>query len=599
MAHTLIQPKSVVDGKPCNLEALFSSNYLIPNYQRDYVWKTKTIEQLVSDLIEHYEKITSNNQFKDDVYGYFLGAMVVITKDDEKSEVVDGQQRLTTLSLISSVLHDLVKKNIPSNNTRKQGLLTKLANLTTSYDGRGYPEAKIGFQNNEFSVYFSEVVAKLLNVREKKAFYALPDSKTKLKNKNTPFSIIGYGIGSIYKKLHTFIRSTQSRAARIDRLLTFTQLFLECIIILKIEAKGYDSAYHIFESLNNRGIPLSQADLIKNELLKKANSSDKDDLIDDWNYAKSITEGVDLKLTDFIHYSWLSRNGHVKAKDMLAKVEQNISSGVQVREYAKNLKEDAEIFKLLFIDHSSGWPKDFKDNLNDISKVFGIKLCFPLAFSIYRKYKNDISQLSRHFYLLTNFIFRFMKVGGGSVESLAEIMARCSTIVNGGADLSTLSAELRAHSSDDKFEEDFKDFSVNNAKLCYYTVFYLEKDKLNGTEPCVHGESQHLEHIMPKKPTLTGWPQPYQFKNEFPDDYSDWIWKIGNLMPLPATVNKTIQNKSFNEKMDSGAGYLSTSLITPHELVAYLEAGEWTNQSIANRQADLARLARKVWTLSV
>ena len=183
MAHTLIQPKSVVDGKPCNLEALFSSNYLIPNYQRDYVWKTKTIEQLVSDLIEHYEKITSNNQFKDDVYGYFLGAMVVITKDDEKSEVVDGQQRLTTLSLISSVLHDLVKKNIPSNNTRKQGLLTKLANLTTSYDGRGYPEAKIGFQNNEFSVYFSEVVAKLLNIREKKAFYALPDSKTKLKNK--------------------------------------------------------------------------------------------------------------------------------------------------------------------------------------------------------------------------------------------------------------------------------------------------------------------------------------------------------------------------------------------------------------------------------
>jgi len=598
MATLLIQPKSVVDGKPCNLQALFSSDYLIPNYQRDYVWKTKTIEQLVSDLIEHFEKNTTDNQFKDDIYGYFLGAMVVITKDDEKSEVVDGQQRLTTLSLISSILHDLVSRNIPNGNTRKQGLLTKLANLTTTYDGRGYPEAKISFQNNEFSAYFSEVVAKLQARKDKKAFYSLPPSKVKLKNKNTPFSIIGYGIGAIYKKLYEFIGSAPTRDARIDRLLTFTQLFLECIIILKIEAKGYDSAYHIFESLNNRGIPLSQADLIKNELLKKANASERDDLIDDWSYAKSITEGVDLKLTDFIHYSWLSRNGHVKAKDMLAKVEENISSGAQVREYSKSLKEDAEIFKLLFIDHSSGWPKDLKDNLNDISKVFGIKLCFPLAFSIYRKHKNDINLLTRHFQILTNFIFRFMKVGDGSVDALAEIMAKCSTFINGGADLSTLSVELRAHSSDEKFEEDFQDFSVSNAKLGYYTVFYLEKDKLNGTEPCVHGESQHLEHIMPKKPTEAGWPKPYSFKNEFPDDYGDWIWKIGNLMPLPATVNKTIQNKPFNEKMDMSAGYLSTSLVTPRELEAYLENGEWTNKSIADRQAHLAKLAKKVWSLT-
>jgi hypothetical protein len=495
-------------------------------------------------------------------------------------------------------LHDLVNKHIPDNNTRKKGLLTKLANLTTTYDGRGYPEAKISFQNNEFSVYFSEVVAKLLERKAKKVFYSSSSSKAKLKNKNTPFSIIGYGIGAIYKKLHAFIRDTPSKEARNDKLLTFTQLFLECIIILKIEAKGYDSAYHIFESLNNRGIPLSQADLIKNELLKKSNPSDRDDLIDDWNYAKSIIEGVDLKLTDFIHYSWLSRNGHAKAKEMLAKVESNITSGIQVRDYSKGLKEDAEIFKLLFIDHSSGWPKDLKDNLNDISKVFGIKLCFPLAFSIYRRHKDNLNLLERHFQVLTNFIFRFMKVGDGSVDALAEIMARCSSIVNGGADLSTLSSELRTHSSDDKFEEYFRDFSVNNAKLGYYTVFYLEKDKLNGTEPCVHGDSQHLEHIMPKKPTEAGWPEAYRFKSDSPDDYGDWIWKIGNLMPLPATVNKTIQNKPFNEKMHMSAGYLSTSLITPRELTAYLENGEWTNKSIADRQADLAKLAVKVWSLA-
>lgn len=599
MATLLIQPKSVVDGKPCNLQALFSSSYLIPNYQRDYVWKTKTIGQLVSDLIEHYEKITTDDQFKDGIYGYFLGAMVVITKDDELSEVVDGQQRLTTLSLVASILHDLVNKKIPDDNRRKVGLLANLSKLTTAYDGRGDAEAKINFQNEDFNDYFAEVVAKLLSRTEKKKFYSLPSSKSRLRNKNSPFSIIALGIGAIYKKILLFISQAPSREARVERILTFTQLFLECVIILKIEAKGYDSAYHIFESLNNRGIPLSQADLIKNELLKKANASERDDLIDDWSYAKSITEGVDLKLTDFIHYSWLSRNGHVKAKDMLAKVEENITTGAQVKEYSKSLKEDSEIFKLLFIDHSTTWPKELKDNLNDISKVFGIKLSYPLAFSIYRRHKNDLNLLSQHFQLLTNFIFRFMKVGDGSVEALSEIMSKCASKVNAGVSISELSTELIAHSSDENFEEDFRDFSVNNAKLCYYTVFYLEKDKLSGTEPCAHGESQHLEHIMPKKPTAAWWPQAHQFKVDYPDEYSDWLWKIGNLMPLPATVNRSIQNKPFIEKMDSTAGYLSTSLVTPSELRSYLEGVEWTNQSIADRQADLASLAKKVWSLSI
>jgi hypothetical protein len=85
------------------------------------------------------------------------------------------------------------------------------------------------------------------------------------------------------------------------RLISFIEFFFEFVVLLKIEANSYDSAYHIFESLNNRGIPLSQSDLIKNELLKNVLvPEEKNQVIDYWNSMKSVIEDTDIKKGTFV-----------------------------------------------------------------------------------------------------------------------------------------------------------------------------------------------------------------------------------------------------------------------------------------------------------
>jgi uncharacterized protein with ParB-like and HNH nuclease domain len=594
-----LNPETVVNGEANNIQDLFSCNYLIPDYQRDYVWKTKTIEQLIGDLIHHYQRITVNENFKQQgLSGYFLGAMVVIPKDKVMQEVVDGQQRLTTLTLVAAALCELLKRLVPDSHDKKYGYLQLLQGITAVFPS-GKASARISFSDQMFNEFYAGIVATPLTRKEKTKFVSQHIYRARLKNKNSSFYIAASGLWAIYRKIYSFLRELHGvdrKEKRISRLITFIELFLECVVILKIEAKTYESAYNIFESLNNRGIPLSQADLIKNELLKLSLSDDdRDVLIENWNLSKSIIEDTELKFTDFIHYSWLSRFGHIKSAALLSGLKKKIeSSDLTTVIYSDYLREDAEAFRALFLEQPVSWPLNLKEKLLDIKNVFGIKFAYPFTFSAHRKYSNNIFKFNELMDLLSNFVFRFMKVGEGSVESLADVMAECSQLINSGKDISEIAHKFKSLSSDNSFVEDFKDYSTNNAKLCYYIVYCFEKYKLNGTMPLPHGVEQHLEHIMPKRPTEVFWPHAFQLKASSSIDYSDLIWRIGNLVPLPGAVNTSLKNKSIQDKLN---GYKKTNLISPSQVELYLEDGEWSAASIANRQDALAAEAPKVWPL--
>lgn len=87
-----------------------------------------------------------------------------------------------------------------------------------------------------------------------------------------------------------------------------------------------------------------------------------------------------------------------------------------------------------------------------------------------------------------------------------------------------------------------------------------------------------------------------------PDEFNEYLWKIGNLIPLPASINKSLQNKPINLKLQdpSGIDYSSTnhSLRSPQTISSFLVSGQWTKESIDSRQKELAeKLALKAWAL--
>jgi hypothetical protein len=596
----LVQAKSVVDGSAVNVIDVLKSENEIPAYQRDYVWQKKQIVQLWEDLIEHFKRYNHNEELIDPE-GYFIGAIVVIAKDaTEPLEIVDGQQRLTALSTIAATLYTAIEK-WPTNYPAKIGFEQRLREMLGRYDSDW--KTNLRFPDSNLQEFFLQSCLLKRSEADRLQYWESPECTAMLARKRSPQARIREAMETGSNLLGTFLREQPDIALAHKRLESFVKLVTEGIIFLRIQAMSYPNAYVIFESLNNRGIALSQADLIKNELLKKSASADRENIADTWLSVRQTVDNVELiSFPDFIHYSFLSRHGSVKAKDLYNKIKTQLNSRGAAKTYVKELEEDATALEAVINNFNSSWTTESTDMLKDIQSVLNIHLCYPFLLSTYRSYKNDKRKFESHVKLIMNFAFRFMKVMDGSVESFAGAISTGCELVNAKQPISKISSHFKAHAPDAAFVADFKGSSFNNTKLAYFTVYYLEKVQLGGTAPLPHGQDQHLEHIMPKSPKAKHWPEASAEKIASSDNYKHHLWRIGNLLPLPADVNKVIQNREIAYKLKNAKlkDYTSGkhSLISPTKVGNFLNNGKWNFTSIEDRQAWLANnFAVKAWPL--
>lgn len=597
----IVQPKTVVSGTAINVEDLLSSKNEIPNYQRDYIWKTNQIEQLWDDLFEHYYQSTSHDKLKTDPKGYFLGAMVVINNSDGQLEIVDGQQRLTSLTIMTSIMYDLIS-NWSDSNPAKVGLAQRLIKMLGYYDQDW--KSNLKFQDSELNEFFLESCVKCKSRDNKNTLWESEQFKYKLLKKNSTYSIIKSAFTAGYNKLNHFIDKNESPETKEKRLESLINIFTQGIVCLRIEANSYSSAYAIFESLNNRGIPLSQADLVKNELLKTVDDENLEYISETWNSIKDIINNLDvISLPDFIHHSFISRNKHIKAKDLYSSVKNYVQLEGGSRKYIDELLQDAIALERVTVNFDSSWETSTTSMLKDIKNVLGIKFSYPYLIAAYRKYHNNKSEFSKHVTLIMNFSFRYIKIMNRSVESFASTISACCELINKDTNIEECKKILKKNAPDLEFIKEFEESSITNIKLAYFTVFYLEKIQLAGTIPIDHGNDQNLEHIMPKNPTEEDWPDAYSLKKKSSDIFKDYLWRIGNLLPLPANINKSLKNKNIKYKIknSSGKDYTSPnshSLISPRKVSDYLVDDKWTTTSIDKRQAFLAtHYATKAWSL--
>lgn len=597
---TLIVPKSVVGGIPINVTDLLKTAHRIPAYQRDYVWQEKTVQQMWTDLIDHF-RANSQVEMLPDPEGYFLGAMVVIEHaDDEPLEIVDGQQRLTTLNTIVSVLYDAVQK-LDDKNPSKMGLQARLLEMLAKYDGDKWV-SNLSFSDKDLQEFFAKSCIEKRSLSEKQDYWDGPWAKERLSRKRSPLTRIRAAIEGGYGALNSFLDEINDLDLRETRLVSFIRLVTEVVVILRITAKSYSNAYSIFESLNNRGVPLSQADLIKSELLKAATESDREEVIENWARARQTADTFEVvQLPDLIHYSYLSRHGRVKAKDLYSAVKSIIVKAPEnAKRYSEDLVEDAEALDALSENFSSGWSSDTNNMLKDLKTVLGVKLCYPFLLAAYRKYAKSPGEFELYVRAILNFVFRYMKVLEGSQDALAGIVSDAALGVNSGWSPAEICSDLKKHATDEKFVEEFRTVAFSNVKLAYFSVYYLEKVRLAGSVPMNHGEDQNLEHIMPKSPKASEWPKAIGAKTANPDMFKDYLWRVGNLLPLPAAINKSLKNRGIAHKISNSTSnnYNSTNLVSPKEVSKFLSGNEWDFKSIEDRQNFLAtEHAIKAWKL--
>jgi uncharacterized protein with ParB-like and HNH nuclease domain len=598
----LVQPTSVVKGTPVNVEGLFEHFNHIPVYQRDFVWQGKQVKALWNDLISHYHTYASQDEELVRPEGYFLGAMVVIEKDDgEPDEVIDGQQRLTSLTTIAAICFDEIS-SIKNPSGEVLAWRTTLSGMLAKAQGGSF-NPKLSFSDQDINNFFFQSTFEKKNKKEKEIYWSEQWCKDRLSRRRSPFFKMKEALLVGYEELAKFLKEAKDSERRLKRLISFTKLLVEGVILLRIKAMSYSNAYAIFESLNNRGIPLSQSDLIKNEILKSCAPSELDDVAEHWQASRQIIESIEIiSMPDFVHYSFISRFGMVKANKLYEKVKEKTSSSARAKEYAENLENDAKALECVTESFSANWKQETSYMLKDIKNVLNIRHCYPFLISAFHAVGNKPSEFNEYVELVMNFAYRYMKVIEDPLENFSSAIGAACLMIASGKDIQEIRAHFQSCAPDDIFIKRFEEASFSNTKLAYFTVYYLEKIQLGGTYPKDHGVDQNLEHIMPKTPTVNNWSEAFLIKRDNPSLYKEYLWKVGNLLPLTAEINKSLKNKPINLKIKdpSGMDYTSKNhnLQSPTLIPNFLDGELWSFSSIDKRQKFLAeKLAVKAWPL--
>lgn len=335
------------------IHKLFENFYIIPDYQREYVWEEKEVNQLLNDL---YDAFSDNSDSE-----YFLGSIVVCKSvEPTKLEVIDGQQRLITLSLILNNIKRIYKKN-----DEDPSLIDKMLY-----------SAKIAANGETVNSYIIEI-----QYEGKEVLYDLykTDDVATI-NPKMREGLPGKTIYDSHGYIMDFLNSTFNTEEEFSQIKKFLGYFLNKVKIIQIETPEIGKALKIFETINERGISLDQVDLLKNLLFIQ------------------IPRKQFPKLSNYIENSWEGNSNYTP-------ISQYMKSSIHIEHILPETPT-----KELIDDFSGGDTREYENYKNKIGNRTLLER--PINTSIKRDfYSKKLSEYSKSKFYLTRSIKNIEVVG--------------------------------------------------------------------------------------------------------------------------------------------------------------------------------------------
>lgn len=553
-----------------------SKRLKIPTYQRDYSWSEEQWEELWSDI----EKGKKNKN------KHYMGSLVFISRKDNILEVVDGQQRLTTIAIL---IHSVIKllNELVKNDINKEENLERI-NIIRAYVGKKSSkdltwENKLEL-NEENNIFYNTYIMNF--EQSEKLPIKISTSNNLLLNCQNYF----------YNKIFEYanIKNLSSiTPTKIFKILELVDYIVENLIFVKIVATSELSAYTIFETLNDRGIDLSITDLLKNYLLSLF--SRKQDQTFAKNRWDSIVQKVELKnFPMFLRYYWMLGNKALRKEELFKAIRDSIKDRKTALSFLNELDEYADIFSALQDETSSFWND--KPNLKYYVKnlhILRVKQCYPLLMvtltRIEKRYQNNI------FKACENILFRYLTICGKNPNALEDVFNKiCNKIINGEiTDYNGVKQELKSiYVKDDEFYNDFivKCISTKgNQRIAKYILIKLNTHlSVEKIDIDITDSSLTLEHILPENPN-DNW------KSIFNDEIiHDYIYRIGNYTLLSQKRNQSIANDDFSEKVKL---YEKSDILITKNIATYYKNKEWNKDTIDKRQSHMGEIAKQIWKI--
>ena len=553
-------------GSECRLiEYMDGSNkrFIIPVYQRNYDWKIENCKQLYDDLVK---------VIKNDRRSHFFGSMVSVYEPSGKNMeflVIDGQQRLTTVSLLLLAMYNLISAGI---------LIPKDEFL----GNRIYEEYLVDkYQPKETRIKLKPVK------NDQKAYGKLfNDTDEYIRESN------------LTTNYNYFYERIQKQEISIDEL--FDALFR--LEIINITLNNEDNPQLIFESLNSTGLDLSEGDKIRNFILMGLPSKEQDEYYDKyWNRIEECTKyDVSSFVRDYLSIKQLAipsqKKIYISFKDYVD------SKAIETEELLKDLLAYAKRYEILL---SGGTGNKALDaciyRLNRLETTV-TRPFFLEVLKLYDENKLDISELTEIFLFTENYLFRrtICDLPGNMLNKIFYMLHREITRYEGNDvgyvekfKYALLSKKDRARfPDDDEFAERFTGRQIYqmNSKNKIYIMERLENySTLEDKDVYGHCDdgTYSIEHIMPQHLT-PAWIK--ALGEDYEEIHEMWLHRIANL--TLTAYNSKYSNSTFEEKKFMKNGF-EDSGIRMNTYIA--KKDKWTLAELEERNQYLMGRALEIW----
>ena len=569
--------------------------FVIPKFQRPFSWTGEHFEKLFTDIYD---------AMKDGQEGYFLGSMVFW--HDEKQggniyQVIDGQQRLASLTILIAMLRDQISKE---DDKRKLHILV----YEEGNEYLGVPSKERLSVWEELQEYF------------KKYIYTIGGTIRFLNGlKNKRIRIDRESMYHLKEAIETFSRLIDESMRNEEELKNFAKYLIQKVYVVSIRTDSLGSAIRLFNVLNTRGLPLSPSDIIKAVNLEAIkDESERERYADKWieienDLGREELENL-LSLIRFIYAKDKARKSLSEEYEQLYK--RNISKG---KEFINLLDEYRTIYKRNIIHSDGDWTSTsnmlgirlgrYIILIDMLKQYYPVKEWIAPLLYFYKRFPDDESYLEFFEKLEKKLIIDWL-----AELSSTEIITRLSWIlrlIEEASEPSEVLAKMynyippetrirgRVINYNNRDEVDKiieqalnrRDFARWKAgKPAKYLLLRVDFEHQSSEEqvPRYNLSSITLEHILPRNPPPdSDWVKKFDELTRY-----EWTDRLGNLVLISGRKNAKASNYDFKKKKEKYLDKAAKTLAITQEVLKY---EDWTPKTLKERHKILIERIKKIY----
>ena len=555
-----------IEAKELDLGRIFSNDFCfeIPDFQRPYAWTTEQVEDLLDDL--DYA-IGDGNNIQDKA-PYFLGSIVIIKKSlNSLAHIVDGQQRITTLTILLCVLREL------SSSKRFQDSLSN----------RLFEEGDI-----------------LLNIPDRyRLSVRKKDSKFFQKNIQE-----GGGLSGLLKQIPPEMSDSQQRMfenakylwdklsqRRDDQRNALAQFVVQRCYLVVVSTSDQSSAYRIFSVLNDRGLDLSPTDILKADIIGGMDEEIRSEYTEKWEDMEEELSRDSFRDL-FAHIRMIFMRSKLRGS-LQQEFQDNVLSQVQGREFIDDVLEPyADAYEILA--DASYRSQAGAESVNTLLRYLNGLDNFdwiPPALAFLKRNPTDTDALGQFFRYLERLAYG-MFILRSNINQRIRRYAEILRAIEQEENLFDASSPLQLLADEKSEILRVLDGQIYSFLRVRRPLLLRLNSLLSDAGVRYDYPTITIEHVLPQNPDKKSeWLS--KFQNE--DERAEWTGKLANLVLLSRRKNSSAQNYDFNKKKETyfQKGGVATFALTTQ----VLSEPDWTPEVLQRRQKKLIRALKKEWWL--